>query len=462
MHTANSARAACSIGNGASAEVKIDELKKTIALVAELIAATRLVDGPTPPSDSASPPHGTATRASPPTLSRSAPGSQYQQLGNLNVSPGQDTPDGSGSTDHESRKRCASSMGEDRVMKAMKLEPQDDSLMHPPSASAGFSFSSASAAGSLAAPTTIDPLAITSFSTNPPSAPSSRPQSSAGLTLHHQLNLYQPSHLSNPVPISYPPSAPLTLATTASRSSLDFSSPTAAVPPGSSIPSHITAFGHPPDTWPDNAGAFTSQSQSSGSAMNGGLDMPSALNGTSSYPHMPPFSPTSATTITAAVHQGLRRLSRSGSMSNPDPFAFTLPDTGIDESMDYYSSRPGTALSFDHSPSGSSPEYDYDDHDSDAGEHLPSPPTRAGRARGRIGSMDNGSGHPPSAFHTGSGHRRPLPSRPSTDNFASSGGHGNEVPQEYRTEVDRIFFEFLNKTCSNRELNRDFTHEISC
>ncbi|KAI0032222.1 hypothetical protein K488DRAFT_8902, partial [Vararia minispora EC-137] len=27
--------------------------------------------------------------------------------------------------------------------------------------------------------------------------------------------------------------------------------------------------------------------------------------------------------------------------------------------------------------------------------------------------------------------------------------HGNEVPQEYKTEVDRIFFEFLNKICSN-------------
>ncbi|KAF5389844.1 hypothetical protein D9757_003698 [Collybiopsis confluens] len=32
----------------------------------------------------------------------------------------------------------------------------------------------------------------------------------------------------------------------------------------------------------------------------------------------------------------------------------------------------------------------------------------------------------------------------------------NDVPQEYRNEVDRIFFEFLNKTCSNREVLPSF------
>ncbi|KAH9998093.1 hypothetical protein BJV74DRAFT_768010 [Russula compacta] len=36
-------------------------------------------------------------------------------------------------------------------------------------------------------------------------------------------------------------------------------------------------------------------------------------------------------------------------------------------------------------------------------------------------------------------------------NGNGSSSHSNEVPQEYRAEVDRIFFEFLNKTCSNLE-----------
>jgi hypothetical protein len=41
----------------------------------------------------------------------------------------------------------------------------------------------------------------------------------------------------------------------------------------------------------------------------------------------------------------------------------------------------------------------------------------------------------------------------SSPEVGSSGVHGNEVPQEYRAEVDRIFFEFLNKVCSNRKFS---------
>ena len=36
----------------------------------------------------------------------------------------------------------------------------------------------------------------------------------------------------------------------------------------------------------------------------------------------------------------------------------------------------------------------------------------------------------------------------------STSGHGNEVPQEYRADVERIFFEFLNMICSNRTYAR--------
>ncbi|THH17536.1 hypothetical protein EW146_g3291 [Bondarzewia mesenterica] len=67
-----------------------------------------------------------------------------------------------------------------------------------------------------------------------------------------------------------------------------------------------------------------------------------------------------------------------------------------------------------------------------------------------MGSLDNGAGGGPYARPSTS-HRRSLASHPSTENFAgmAAPGHGNEVPQEYRAEVDRIFFEFLNKICSN-------------
>ena len=41
-------------------------------------------------------------------------------------------------------------------------------------------------------------------------------------------------------------------------------------------------------------------------------------------------------------------------------------------------------------------------------------------------------------------------SRTSPANEGGTSGHGNEVPQEYRSDVERIFFEFLNSICSNR------------
>ncbi|TFY64878.1 hypothetical protein EVJ58_g2345 [Rhodofomes roseus] len=40
---------------------------------------------------------------------------------------------------------------------------------------------------------------------------------------------------------------------------------------------------------------------------------------------------------------------------------------------------------------------------------------------------------------------------PSAEGGSTASGHANEVPQEYRAEVERIFFEFLDNTCSNLE-----------
>src|SRR5579863_4259467 len=107
MHTANQARVDCSVGQTAHAGARIDQLKKAIALVSELIAATRLADGGSPPSDKPSPPVMSGARASPPSLSRSGAGPPFAPL-----LPGGDSmpQDGSGPPDFESRKRCASSM----------------------------------------------------------------------------------------------------------------------------------------------------------------------------------------------------------------------------------------------------------------------------------------------------------------------------------------------------------------
>lgn len=67
------------------------------------------------------------------------------------------------------------------------------------------------------------------------------------------------------------------------------------------------------------------------------------------------------------------------------------------------------------------------------------------------GSDNSGSGEGSSATvsHSSLSQRRMSRTSPSAEGGAS--GHGNEVPQEYRAEVERIFFEFLNSICSNRK-----------
>jgi hypothetical protein len=446
MQTANQARVDCSVGQTAHAGVKIDQLKKAIALVSELIAATRLADGSSPPSDKPSPPVMSGARASPPNFSNSGAGPPFAPLLPSGDSKLQD--DGSGPCDFESRKRCASSMTEDdRLPKALKMEPQDDALHSPLSS---FPFSSVIASG---------PAALTNshpapFSSNPPSSPPSRPASSAGVSLHPQLNMYQRPIPS--IPLNFPPS--LNVAAANGRASSDFTPPASAS--HQPVSGHVGSFGHSPGSWGEHPGPFASSHRHtlSGSRLNGDVEMKNIIiggppafaspaAGFHSLPTTAPLTTPPAATVAPSLLQSGPRGSRSNSLSNPptgDPFAFGVPVTEatIDERAEYRvnASRPDTGFSRSHSPI-SSPD---DDDDSEAGSPSHS------HYRARNDSVGEGN-HPFS---------RPLPrrvlvNRTSTDNFNSGMGangtssHSNEVPQEYRPEVDRIFFEFLNKICSN-------------
>ena len=441
MHTANQARVDCSVGQTAHAGFKIDQLKKAITLVSELIAATRLADGPSPPSDNPSPPQGPAARASPPNLSNSGTGPPFAPLLLGDSKP----QDGMSTADFESRKRCASSMTEDdRVPKALKMEPLDDVSQSPLSS---FPFSSVVGAG------VVNSHSVP-FPSNPPSSPPSRPESSAGVPLHSQLNLYQrqlPSSI-------FPPS--LNVAAANGRPPSDFTSPTSAS--HQPVSGHVASFSQSPDAWGEHPGSFAPShrhSLSCGSRLNGDVEMKNVIMGGPpafaspaagfhSLPATAPLSTPPAATVAPALLQSASRGSRSNSLSNPpsgDPFAFGMPvsESTIDERAEYRvdMSRPDTGFSRSHSPV-SSPD---DDDDSEPGSPNHS------RYRARNGSIGDHSFPRPLP-------RRMLVNRASTDNFNSgmgsngngSSSHSNEVPQEYRAEVDRIFFEFLNKICSNR------------
>ncbi|KAH9035503.1 hypothetical protein EDB85DRAFT_1863052 [Lactarius pseudohatsudake] len=442
MQTANQARAHCSAGQTADAGAKIDHIKMAIAFVSDLIAATRLSDGPSPPSDKSSPPIASAFCASPPNVARSGAGLTFNPF-----LPNGDfhSQDGSGPSDHESRKRCASSMNEDdRVIKVMKMEPLDD-ISQPPLSSSSFPFSASVGPGpganSHSAP----------FSSNPPSSPPSRPTSSGGVSMHHMYRRSLPSS----VPMGF---TPLNVAAANGHAPSDFTPPASATRPP--VSGHVTTFGHPPEPWREHPISFTSSHRHtlSGGHLDGDIDMKNIILGTSPAFASPtavfPSPPSSvllatppAATVVPALLQSAARASRSNSLSNQppsDPLAFGVPvsEVTIDELAEYQS-RPDTGFSRSLSPA-SSPE-DYDDHDSDTGSPSHS------RYRERNGSVSEVNHH-----FSRQPARRALVDQSSTDNFgqgmgANGSNHSNEVPQEYRAEVDRIFFEFLNRICSNLE-----------
>ena len=97
--------------------------------------------------------------------------------------------------------------------------------------------------------------------------------------------------------------------------------------------------------------------------------------------------------------------------------------------------RPKTisAPSRPQTPTASSPEDECDE--SDGEDHSHSPPSVTYGRNKRARSDDPGSTPGP----------RPKNGRRSSTTDA------NEIPTEYRVEVDRIFFDFLSNICSNRE-----------
>lgn len=445
MQTANQARADCSAGQTADAGAKIDQIKMAIAFVSDLIATTRLTDGPSPPSDKSSPPVASAIRASPPNVGRSGAGPPFAPF-----LPNGDfhSQDGLGPSDHESRKRCASSMNEDdRVIKVMKMEPLDD-ISQPSLSPPSFPFPASVGPGPSGL---VNPHPV-SFSSNPPSSPPSRPNSSGGLPMHPQLNMYRRSLPT--VPIGF---TPLNVAAANGHATSDFTPPASATHP----PGHVTTFGHTPEQWREHPTSFSSSHRHtlSGSHLDGDVDMKNMLMGTSpafaspvavfpSPPGSAPLVTPPAATVVPSMLQNAARASRSNSLSNQppsDPLAFGVPvsEVTIDERAEYETgvSRPDTGFSRSLSPV-SSPE-DDDEHDSDTGSPSHS------RYRGRNGSVSEANHQ----FSRQPARNRALTNRSSTD-FSSGLGangsnHSNEVPQEYRTEVDRIFFEFLNRICSN-------------
>lgn len=451
--TAHSAHESCIMGNGASAGARVDELRRTIALVSDLIAATHLADSP--PSNKSPKYSGISSNTShspremgsinvgqehhPLSLSPYSSHLMSKALGLMDMQGVVDSGDGS-------RKRCASTMPGDRVIKAMKMEPQDDAPLHINQTTNAIHHHSSTY-----------PSMPPFTQSNPPSAPSSRPSSSAGLPAHHTFN---PILQQQPHSFNFPDLDIISPTTSQHAGHSRNSSSTLPHTAGPPFPSPSVAR----MSWSDGPATFPHrqhQHTTSAGTLNNGINLHGLGPSSATIPFTTPgvFGTAPATqlsqsragpglngvSISPTTSRPLGRLSRSGSMngSASNPFAFGLPELHTQDPYGLNHTRPPTAISTPQTPvSSPEEEYDYDQaYESDAGEQSQSHSPVA--KRGRSGTDSGGR---PTTGH----HDHHLASQSSAENIGqTSGGHGNEVPVEYRSVVDRIFFEFLESICSN-------------
>lgn len=344
-----------------------------------------------------------------------------------------------------SRKRCASSMAGDRVIKAPKREPQEDTPLHiiPPPVSNQPPFSSA------VVPALTDSRSIPSYvPANSQMDSGTQPTRSAGQPPLAGFGLIPPQQPATAMGFSMPVSS-------AASSSTDFISAS----PLSTTVAHSSHFPPPPtvrSSWSDGAATLPHhghQHSLSASSLNGAISFHSIpTTGSSLGSHS--FSPNGTfpsassqplplTNSGTGISPPIGRVSRSGSFttSNVNPYALGISEITTTNVLDFlHSTQPSTAQSLgSHSPT-SSHEGEHDE--SDMGSHSHSPAESSGIRATRLSRNFTGHDVRPGA----------LVSRQSAENLSpttSTPGHNNEVPQEYRGEVDRIFFEFLNSICSN-------------
>ncbi|KAG7092642.1 hypothetical protein E1B28_008982 [Marasmius oreades] len=298
-----------------------------------------------------------------------------------------------------SRKRCASEIDVGRPIKALKAEPQEDLLYNT------------SQPG-------VPPKHANTLQSPPPSRPTTPPSVQTAFVFNP---VKTPPH-SQTTP--YPPSTP------SSQSSYGYNSATVSTP---DLTAKVTAPVFPRSAWSESVvPTIGGQSRHSHSLSTGSITTPSSsgagTGGSSPVSHTGSTSSASATTavqtspsrFSAGVNGRINgRMTRSGSIGTlgTHPFTYTYP-----------------------SPSQLQPVIGSSRLDTTGGGTGPgsasSAPTTAKNSPEETHEGDDGDDGDDEAGRGGSTHAT---------------GSGSDVPQEYRSEVDRIFFEFLNKICSNLE-----------
>ncbi|KAF8163464.1 hypothetical protein B0H34DRAFT_781171 [Crassisporium funariophilum] len=330
----------------------------------------------------------------------------------------------------QSRKRCASELEEHRTVKAMKREPQDDIAL---SLTIWTSF-----ATPIPPPVTY-PIMPPPIAVQPQSRPSSRPPTPSSAFAPH--GSFAAVKQQTPVMSNFP--------------SFINGSSTGILP---SPPLPLLASNAPPPfppmhtSWSDPIvpSSRHHHSLSAGSINNSLLNLPQAL-ATAHQSTVDPFSQSvsqpglsqsaaiPSNGAASSISPPIGRMSRSGSINGTpfkNPYAtYTFADPYPDPTAWHTTKAPNRTSWYMGSepvhPSRKSPSTNSDLAASQPSTAQNSPPSDGEDEDEDSDSDDSHSG-------------KTVTNRSSSDRPSSTA----DVPPEYRADVDRIFFEFLNKLCS--------------
>lgn len=430
--TANSAREACVMHHNAEASSKVDVLKERISQVSQMFAGmmsfsaqeTQYSVPPYPP------PLHTPGVSVPEQTPLPFPSSGItSNLLSMDVSD-PNAPD-------QSRKRCASEFDEPRTLKAPKREPQEDMLLSLPEASSGVDSSSSFAVAGISLPS----VPSQGIPMQPSSRPASRPPTPPGFySARGTLSPVKQVTIS-----TYAPAIPSGTAST------DFGSITPISSSSPTFPRIRTSWSDP--VIPTRHHHSLSAGSLSGPVIPSSATAPVANGIGEIFPASAlQQQPLTAAGTAPTISPPIGRMSRSGSINGAVPGSYTfnfrdpagswssnvdrvpgksvpssappawfagnegsVPSTSSSVVTDIPSNVLSTVPSIRNSPvDGGGDDDDDDDAESDDNDGSTSKSVHHASPDGPVGSAS-----------------------------------GSDVPQEYRAEVDRIFFEYLNRICSN-------------
>ncbi|KAF9013978.1 hypothetical protein BDQ17DRAFT_1296044 [Cyathus striatus] len=446
--TASSAGDDCKNHHPAEASYKVDELKERISQVSEMISMMSVASSNFSPSFSSQasvpsplPPSVSEPPVDFPSVSQPAANSPIDLRAQLTV------------PDH-SRKRCASDLEEQRTVKAPKREPQDDQpLSFAPSIEAPVPLPVETSqifptAGISLPQGAALPLAVSQ--SRPPSRPPT-PSSFAVRPSYSPTKQSQTSVVSAFPSYASAPPAPIDFATSIS----------------SSVASGSPTFPGLHTSWTDTAVPTVSSRHHASSSVGSVTGVittlpamsPAAVPPAAMDPYANTLTPTTQVPPQAipianpvsAVSQPVGRMSRSGSINGASfasAFTFGYPPADTSANWSSMGRLPNTAPAphtgqtswyvggIELSRSSASPST------SDAAGTMPST-TRNSPSDDENDDDEDSDDNETTRTRTTS--RAPAGDAPSNSSSSS------DVPAEYKTEVDRIFFEYLNKICSNLE-----------